>query len=546
MSWCSTKSDRRLSIADLGLVGAVSLAGMALAMQGWKSHAPAFDMLPYFYGLDQFLASGAILQHGNLSSYGPFFPPGTFWLMLPGRVLFTDPRLFEKVGGALVYVGTLLGVLLLARSVFGRVTARWCVVGYGLSGLGLAFAGSLWPIGHPFFYVWTAYLAILWVTRRQAVYLVAAVVTFLLGMYVGMAIAPAAFLVAALWLVWRPPLWSRAWVAAIALVGATWFPYLQFESGRAFIDMRGMLLLQNVIPADYQEAWCDPGLTLHALPNESSAPETVGLSSPTSDLGRLSVEQRAVRRIKVIGDGLLATVTESTGSRLLALPLGLATLAALTLCIFSRRPRAQMMAIALGVPWSILLLVAEPDKPERFFWLWPLQVIALIGLTNALFGRSRHWYIGIGQRVVPLALVLVLAIEPLVDHLQNWMRSGWAGTDAEEVQVADALGSYLRWQGMQRVAIGYETYIYPFMADYHSLDPTYKVGAEFDLLLRDRYAITNLNQCAEGISSRDAYRVVQRQPQSEVDAPRNYFAADDNGNFHSVARVGSYEILERD
>jgi hypothetical protein len=534
-----------VSISDTGLVLIVSVVGMTLALQGWKSHAPAFDMLPYFYGLDQFLERGAILQHGNLSSYGPFFPPGTFWLMLPGRLVFTDPRLFEKLGGAVLYVGTLLGVFLFARAAFSRACARWSVVLYGLSGLGLAFAGSLWPIGHPFFYVWTAYFATQWAMRRQATYLVAAIVTFALGMYVGMAIAPAAFLVPALWLIKRPPLWGRAWLVGAALVAVVWFPYLQFESGRAFVDIRGLLLLQNIIPAEYQAAWCDPGLALRALPEEASASPgaAAAVARPASGQPSLSLEQRLQRRARTIGDGLLATFTESTGSRLLALPLALASLAAIGLIVVSRLQHAKLLAISLAIPWSILLLVAEPNKPERFFWLWPLQVILLAGLATDLLAHARP---RIAQWVIPLMLALALLAGPLAVRLENWSRSGWAGLDAEEVQVADRLGSYLRAHGTDRAAIGYETFIYPFMADYHAIDPTYKVGAEFDLLLRDRYGIANLNQCAEGVSSSDEYRIVQERPQSEADAPRNYFDVGRNGTFHSLGRVGAYDVLARD
>jgi hypothetical protein len=503
-------------------------------------------MLPYFDGLDQFLVHGVVLQHGNLSSYGPFFPPGTFWLMLPGRLIFTDPRLFEKVGGAVLYMGTLVGVFLLAREVFGRVCARWCTVVYGLSGLGLSFAGSLWPIGHPFFYVWMAYFATLWVSRRQAAYLVAAAVTFALGMYVGMAIAPAAFLLPALWLVWRPPVWSRGWIVGVVLVGATWLPYVQFESARAFLDMRGLLLLQNVIPTGYQTAWCDPSLALRALTDAPSATTVADVSATAPGAPSLSLEQRLLRRLRTIGDGLLATYAESTGSQLVALPLALATLVAIALSARSRQQKTRVLAIALGVPWLVLLLVAEPDKPERFFWLWPLQVILMIGLATDLLVRSQRPALEIARRAAPFAFVLLLVSEPFVAHVDNWSRAGWAGSDAEEVQVADALGSYLRGQGVDRAAIGYETFIYPFMADYHAIDPTYKVGAEFDLLLRDRYAITNLNQCAEGVSSGDTYRVVQVEPQSESDAPRNYFDVERSGTFQSVGRVGAYDILARD
>src|SRR5207244_8404193 len=96
-------------------------------------------------------------------------------------------------------------------------TAYLAVVLYGLSGLGLFSAGSLWPIGHPSFYVWMAYFAILWVARKDAKYVAAALVVWTVGMYDDMAITPAALVLPALWLIYRPPLFSRFHVLAAAL-----------------------------------------------------------------------------------------------------------------------------------------------------------------------------------------------------------------------------------------------------------------------------------------------------------------------------------------
>ncbi len=49
------------------------------------------------------------------------------------------------------------------------------------------------------------------------------------------------------------------------------------------------------------------------------------------------------------------------------------------------------------------------------------------------------------------------------------------------------------------------------MAASNIADRRYKAGADFDLLLRSRHGIENLNVCAEGMSSDDQYRLVQTQ-----------------------------------
>src|SRR5919204_5057587 len=55
----------------------VALAGVALAVQGWRSRIPTFDLLTYIRSVHDLLASGALPRYGDLSSGGAFSPPGT-------------------------------------------------------------------------------------------------------------------------------------------------------------------------------------------------------------------------------------------------------------------------------------------------------------------------------------------------------------------------------------------------------------------------------------------------------------------------------------
>src|SRR5215469_8320387 len=232
--------ETRQVIVGFAIVLLVTIIGMLLALQGWKSRPPAFDMLTYFNSVEHLLKTGTPARYGDVSSYGSFSPPGTTWLMVPGALLFNDPRLYEKFGGALLYVGTLFGVFLLAHRSFGMRCAYLSVILYGLSGLGLSFAGSLWPIGHPFFYVWLAYFAVRWVTCRDAKYLAAAMATWTVGMYVDMAITPVVLILPALWLIYRPPLFSKLHLIAAAVTLALWYPYLQFEMERGLADLKSL------------------------------------------------------------------------------------------------------------------------------------------------------------------------------------------------------------------------------------------------------------------------------------------------------------------
>jgi hypothetical protein len=130
--------------------------------------------------------------------------------------------------------------------------------------------------------------------------------------------------------------------------------------------------------------------------------------------------------------------------------------------------------------------------------------------------------------------------------MKQWLRNGWAGSDAQEVQVVDYVANRLRSDGTPRAAIGYQIFIYEFMAKYNIIDRQYKVGAEFDLLFKQRHGITNTDQCAEGVSPNDEYRIVQRRPKSGEEQPGNYFQVPQNTRFHLIKSFDLYQVFKRD
>ena len=186
--------ENRESIFGVSVVMVLSILSIAITMQGWRSRITAFDLLPYIYSIRNFLVTGALPQFGDIGSYGSYSPPGTAWLFLPGAILFKDPRLSEYLGAALLHILTLLCVYLLARNYFNVRCAVLAVLLYGLGESALFYAGSLWPIGRPDFYIWVVYLTSRWVVRSDSRYLAAALAVWGFGMYVDMAILPVIFI----------------------------------------------------------------------------------------------------------------------------------------------------------------------------------------------------------------------------------------------------------------------------------------------------------------------------------------------------------------
>ena len=276
----SRLSSRREALVDRGIahieryqtgygvivVGLVSAAATVLTAQGWRSRIPAPDLVTAIRAAHALVTTGALPEHSDVGSYGSFNAPGPAWLMVPSTLLFDDPRLVEYVGAGLLHFLTLLGVFLLGRKYFGTWCGCLAVVLYGLSAQGLWWAGSLWTFGSPDMFIWLVYLASEWVTRRDGRFLAAAIGAYALGMYVDLALAPAIAVLPVIWLVYRPPVTLKPLLAAAALLLVVWFPYLKFEAGRSFVDLRSQFLLQNVLPSNVSQSWCDPTRKLRAWP----------------------------------------------------------------------------------------------------------------------------------------------------------------------------------------------------------------------------------------------------------------------------------------
>jgi hypothetical protein len=575
--------ETRQVIVGFAIVLLVTIIGMLLALQGWKSRPPGFDMLTYFNSAEHLLKTGTPARYGDVSSYGSFSPPGTTWLLAPGIALFDDPRLSKYVGAGFLHLVGLIGILLLARQCFGARTAYLAVLLYGLSSLGLFFAGSLWPIGHPSFYVWMAYFAILWVIRRDGKYLAAGIATWTVGMYVDMAITPAVLILPTLWLIYRPPLFSKLHLIAAAVTLALWYPYLQFETERGLADLKSLFLRHNIVPANSKEAWCDPNLTLQYLTSPSmSSPSGSNTLQEAQSKGLTVLDRLLSRGRRVVvnfnevapGVGLLLTVLALSS-------LGVLSVTALVsrVCRFVTRQRmipgsmtaksslshavialqeignkieTELFVLSLVVPWLTLLIVAELDNQGRFFWLWPLQAIALSAFITNIIARLR-----MPSSLLWLSYIVLtgaLVIPPFHSHeyttdaqtrVKLGLRNGWAGSDPEEVRVVDYVSNQIRSDGRDHAAIGYQVFIYEFMANYNIIDRQYKVGAEFDLLFKYRHGIVNTNECAEGLSSADDYRILQTAPKRGEQEPRHYFQTPRNTSFRLVQDFGLYQVFKR-
>jgi hypothetical protein len=601
------------------LVLVVALAGVTLALQGWRSWTVDNDLVEYIDAAHALISSGRIPDHGVVTSLGSYAPPGLAWLGVPGALWLPDPQLLDVPGNVLLHLGTLAGIFVLARAVFGARAAVLAVLLYGLSDRGLLFAGSLGsaypgPRAHPFFYVWMTYFAYQWVTRRDARYLGAALTVWAVGMYVFMELAPAIVMLPVMWAIYRPPIAVRPVAMAFALSLVIWFPYLRFESTRQMADVQSQLLMRRLEAADYVPTLCF--LTRAQVSHDRPIETVVEHHNPQNGF-LLS----AGRRVLSIVDGLVVnfqSIVPGAGVVLFALtaaalllmlgvdvgasatwpvPVGMTLLVVSVLAndvsirrllgdvvwwrpeviasihafdvlltltggalllrgaltSLARRAKrtepiasgdARIIAVALIVPWSLLLILSEWGRQDRLMGLWPLQIIVLAFVAGVMFDAM--WPHGPVRHLAIAAVGVLIIANPFVSsRIGDWYRDGWTGHESADTEAADFVASLVRAAGRDRATIGYRVFEdTPPTPPWRYVDTRWRYGEELDVLLQYRDAISNLNRCGEGLSTGDEYRiVVPRPPSSEY---VYYFDVPTDRRMHFVKQFGPYQVFEQD
>jgi hypothetical protein len=240
--------------------GLILVATWLVAYAGWRGRILSVDLIPSANAAIEFVQTGKIPQKGCLSSTCGYIPPGTSWLLLPGIIMFRDPRLFEAPGTLVLHGLTIAGLILmgalLGTAEVGVAAAALYSVGSG----GLFFASSLWPRSHPALCVWTLAFLLLYLRSRRSYYFGLAILTFGVGLLVFLEMAPMgiAFPLA---IVFGPR--GRRLAAYIAgsviLVVAIWSPYLRFEGMRDYEDLKRLVVRENCpIVAVSSYNWCSP------------------------------------------------------------------------------------------------------------------------------------------------------------------------------------------------------------------------------------------------------------------------------------------------
>jgi hypothetical protein len=204
----------------------------------------------------------------------------------------------------------------------------------------------------------------------------------------------------------------------------------------------------------------------------------------------------------------------------------------------------QVVAICLVVPWLVLAIIATTER--RFWWLWPLQVVAIAAAVTyvPMRTRARRWVTWVGS----LAVIPMVAGNPVsLSRVGSWMEHGWSGENAPEIAIVDQVAALMPPGEARQASIGYDVDIWRFMATSNIIDSRYKVGADFDFLFKYRTGITNVDRCAEGFAVDDEYRIVQLATIATSDPieGRNRITSPRDGFVETAPLEGPYQVFVR-
>lgn len=254
---------RRLASPVLWLLLAVTLVYTLCSLTS-RYDAPAeMDEVRDVQNAWELVHEGKMPRHGAVSSLHALTTPGISFAYVPGILLAPgNPAAAERIGASCMFLGTLLGLWIWLEGRFGKWSAALAILLFSAGSIGAFFAVSLWPRAHPFFYVWMLYFLTLWVERRGPVFLAAAIVTYAVGCYWFMEFAPAILILPVLYCLYRPPLGLR-WLAGAFVVSLLiWSPYLVYESGCSFADLKSILTQTARPRPPNSTAYYDAGNTL--------------------------------------------------------------------------------------------------------------------------------------------------------------------------------------------------------------------------------------------------------------------------------------------
>jgi hypothetical protein len=160
----------------------------------------------------------------------------------------------------------------------------------------------------------------------------------------------------------------------------------------------------------------------------------------------------------------------------------------LSVYVPDRNPDNAILFIAFSLPWVLLVILGEPGKPERFWYMWPVQVLGMVLFLRWLTGRLPR----AGLIYALLVAILGVALFPFPfasERISAGWAHGYAGQDNDQWRVAEYLAAEAKSAGSDSLQVEY------WLADTPSTMGTSggeRLSDWFDYLLLSPFGVHNL------------------------------------------------------
>lgn len=519
----------------------ILLLGVPVKLFAAQNMVWEMDIIPVVARTTHFMSGDPFPVAGTLSSVAGYNMPGLVWLNAPAIFLLGDLWLamvftqlaFNLIGTAYAFV---LGATTFNRRAGLAGAAVFTLMENSISGSYTAWAQLIMPT----FGLMVAAHLLLWIKREHGGHLAAGGVAAVFGFmthFAAVVMFPAMLLMA---LVSRARWQLRGFMIGAGISALLLAPYIVFQVQRDFVDLRAFITRDTMVPdalAQYEYlkpgAEADPRFAEAQGEGVAAAPDNVPEAETEEPKPRIvRLMEYALNTPRYIFDGLFlfnalfpftppfdgeepfrtAGYFVLYGARLV-LTLGLVWSIVRSIQLV-RRHRSRFMVtrrtvagrsmtvgmLCLGTVMMLILMLALPERqPTYYYVLQGISWVLVVGYVDKVLRVLLPRRAQVILLTVICALTMGLYSLDAVQRVTENDPDTFSGANAWRYRQIDAAADYIAsdWGSTKDVTISYDVMplnrTYWWVPAWYTVDPLYRLGVPYDVLLAYKHGIRNTN-----------------------------------------------------
>lgn len=496
-------------------------------------------MVAVIKAVEQFSKHGVFPVKGILSSVAAYNMPGLVWLLLPASLIFSDPSWIAMATA--IPLNLLAAVILykLSSRLMHRNLALACMITYCLSPLTFEWSRSLWAQHYlGAFYIFIVYFLAGWAIDRKVCYGATAIVFIVYATMIHLSSLVLLGAWGVVWLLWRPPIRFSRMLLALLVCAILLTPYLYFQIERDFQDLKAFVVGKSL-------------LNEHMTAPDQSVEDSAGALSVTIKSWGVSAARAPEGLLQLLmanfvpifwkanafviffsfhrcllgiiffgGIGALFFLSIRTITRYFRLLRYDRATAGFTgfVSLFDKKEQSHwMMLTVIIVPLLAIALMGYSQRKSFALPFFPFQCIVgflLLQLVQSTLTSKAGL-----RRVAPISIAVLLGVilsSGFCAYILYAITGGHSPPLNEEKflqkRISDFIVSDMKSNGLKKISISYdvveERQIWRFIPKFHSIDPMYHVGMEFNYFLEKHSEVSLPQPVADGLRPDARYVIV--------------------------------------